>query len=90
MYHGATLANVYSAGTLLLDYKDPSVVLARSANPVLRPQADFELNGFVPNVVFPTGVVAQDRTLFVYYGAGDTVTAVVQLSLDEVLATLRR
>jgi beta-1,2-mannobiose phosphorylase / 1,2-beta-oligomannan phosphorylase len=90
IYHGATQANFYSAGALLLDDKDPSRVLARSEKPILIPQTDFECNGFVPNVVFPTGVVAQDRTLFVYYGAGDTVTAVVQLSLDDVLATLRR
>jgi beta-1,2-mannobiose phosphorylase / 1,2-beta-oligomannan phosphorylase len=89
IYHGATPANVYSAGALLLDDKDPSVVLARSAKPILSPQTDFERNGFVPNVVFPTGVVAQDRTLLVYYGAGDTVTVVAQLWLDDVLASLR-
>jgi predicted GH43/DUF377 family glycosyl hydrolase len=89
IYHGATQASVYSAGALLLDYKDPSLVLARSAEPILIPQTDFECHGFVPNVVFPTGVIAQDRTLFVYYGAGDTVTAVVQLSLDDVLASMR-
>jgi beta-1,2-mannobiose phosphorylase / 1,2-beta-oligomannan phosphorylase len=89
IYHGATQADVYSAGALLLDYKDPSLVLARSAEPILIPQTDFECKGFVPNVVFPTGVIAQDRSLLIYYGAGDAVTAVVQLSLDDVLASLR-
>ena len=56
---------------------------------ILIPRADFDCNGFVPNGTFPTGVIAQDRSLLVYYGAGDTVFTVVQLSLDDVLASLR-
>ena len=49
------------------------------------PEADFEREGFVPNVVFPTGAVVREDTLLIYYGAADTCTGVVQLALSEVL-----
>jgi predicted GH43/DUF377 family glycosyl hydrolase len=79
---------VYSAGAMLLAHEDPSRILRRSTAPLLTPHADFEREGFVPNVVFPTGMVADGRSLLIYYGAGDTSSAVVRLSLDEILASL--
>jgi hypothetical protein len=39
---------------MLLDAADPSIVLARSAEPLLTPETDDERSGIVPNVVFPT------------------------------------
>ncbi len=95
IYHGCTRpqrpgdVGVYSAGAMLLDYEDPNRILRRSSTPLLTPQAEFERNGFVPNVVFPTGIIAEDDSLVLYYGAGDTSSAVVRLSLDEVMASLR-
>jgi beta-1,2-mannobiose phosphorylase / 1,2-beta-oligomannan phosphorylase len=94
IYHGneqpqrANEVGMYSAGAMLLAHDDPSRILRRSATPLFVPQADFERAGFVPNVVFPTGIVLEDRTLHVYYGAADTSSAVVRWSLDEVLASL--
>ncbi len=94
IYHGSARpgqpgdVGVYSAGALLLAYEDPSRILRRSSQPLLMPRTDFERGGFVPNVVFPTGVVADGSSLLVYYGAGDTSSAVVRLSLDEVLDSL--
>src|SRR5688572_1986003 len=46
----------YAAGAMLLDAADPSRVLARNAEPILRPEAADELDGPVPNVVFPTAI----------------------------------
>ena len=74
----------YSADAMLLAHDDPSCILRRRESPLLSPQADFEREGFVPGVVFPTGIVADDASLLVYYGAADTSTAVVRLSRDEV------
>jgi predicted GH43/DUF377 family glycosyl hydrolase len=94
IYHGSARprqsgdVGVYSAGALLLAYEDPSRILRRSSRPLLTPQTEFERGGFVPNVVFPTGIVADGSSLLVYYGAGDTSSAVVRLSLDEVLDSL--
>ena len=52
-------------------------------------QQDFEREGFVADVVFPTGVVFRGETLAVYYGASDTFTGVAELSRQEVLNSLQ-
>lgn len=95
LYHGsrrvtaADRVGVYAAGALLLDAADPRRILKRTAAPLLAPAADFEREGFVPNVVFPTGVIERGEVWSVYYGAADTATGVVELSRREVLEALR-
>ena len=95
IYHASRRSNVagqvgtYSAGAILLDLQDPSRVMARSAEPILLPTADFEQQGFVPNVVFPTGVVQRGNMLQIFYGAADTRTGMVELSLAKLLAELQ-
>lgn len=78
----------YSAGALLLDLENPARVLA-SVPRILVPETAWEREGFVPRVVFPTGVIARDDTLLVYYGAADEVCGVVELSRREVLAAVK-
>jgi predicted GH43/DUF377 family glycosyl hydrolase len=46
----------YYGGAILLDAHDPSKILRRSPGPFFAPETGFEVNGFVPNVVFPTGL----------------------------------
>jgi beta-1,2-mannobiose phosphorylase / 1,2-beta-oligomannan phosphorylase len=95
IYHGnqpgacAGDVGIYSAGAMMLDLERPSRVLKRSPECILEPTADFERQGFVPGVFFPTGVVPAGDTLLVYYGAADTCTGVVEISLEELLDTLR-
>ena len=74
----------YAAGALLLDANDPTRVLKWTPSPLLRPEMEWELEGFVPNVIFPTGVVQDDQKLFVYYGAADAVCAVAELRLQDI------
>ena len=80
---------VYSAGAVLLDEHDPDRVLKWMPDPFLKPEAGFEQDGFVPNVVFPTGLIRDGEKLLVYYGAADECTAVAEFDLGEVLASLR-
>ena len=80
---------VYAAGALLLDGERPARVLRRSPEPIMTPEADFERDGFVPDVVFPTGAVVRDDTLSLYYGAADAFCGVVEVSLAEVLGAMR-
>ncbi len=75
----------YYGAAVLLDEDDPSRVLRRSPDPFFVPEADFEVAGFVPNVVFPTGLVRDGDALLVYYGAADAVTAVTEFSASELL-----
>src|SRR5438067_6263765 len=79
----------YSAGALLLDPEDPARVLRRAPEAIAEPTTDFERHGFVPGVLFPTGVVEAGETLLVYYGAADACTAVVEFARAGLLAALR-
>ncbi len=78
----------YYGGALLLDATDPTRVLKRTAEPFMQPEANFEREGFVPNVVFPTGVAEDGEKLLVYYGAADAVTAVAEFSSVELLGAM--
>lgn len=75
----------YHAGAILLDSDDPATVRRRSPGPFFVPEADFEVTGFVPNVVFPTGVVQDRGTILVYYGAADAFTAVAEFSEQDLM-----
>ncbi len=63
-------------------------MIARTPDSIFEPTADFERNGFVPDVVFPTGIVDSPDGWLVYYGAADSCSAVVEFRRDEMLATL--
>jgi predicted GH43/DUF377 family glycosyl hydrolase len=89
IYHGVTSSpTTYSLGALLLDADDPGVVLARSREPIFQPEAEYEKSGFFDGVVFTCGLLVEGDQVRVYYGAADGVTAVADLSLDEILSGL--
>jgi predicted GH43/DUF377 family glycosyl hydrolase len=74
---------------MLLDAADPARVLRHSIGPILSPTEPYERGGFVPDVVFPTGTVERGDALSVYYGAGDTHTAVAETSLSDLIEHLQ-
>jgi beta-1,2-mannobiose phosphorylase / 1,2-beta-oligomannan phosphorylase len=78
----------YSTGVLLLDRHNPAKVLKRAESSIFEPTADFERHGFVPDVVFPTGIVELGGSYLIYYGAADSCTAVVEFAKDEMLGSL--
>ena len=89
IYHGADKDNRYCLGAVLLDGDDPSRVLARSAKPLLIPEAPYELTGLLGNVVFTCGVISSNPDeILMYYGAADSVTALAVTSVKEILDSL--
>ena len=89
-YHGISEEdNFYRVGALLLDLKDPTKIIARSDEPLLEPEMQYEKEGQVPNVVFPCGTVLIGDTIFVYYGGGDQVVGVATVSMTNLLAYLK-
>lgn len=91
LYHGVSKShNTYRVGALLLDLKDPAIVLARSSDPIFSPEEDYEKNGIVPNVVFPCGMVERGGKLFIYYGGADKVIGVATIKLSVLLSALVR
>jgi len=85
IYHGVNEEHVYSAGAILLDLEVPTKILGRTRTPILSPEEQYELNGDVNNVVFPTGACILDNVLFVYYGAADKVCCLATIELKEIL-----
>ena len=91
IYHGVEETPkglVYSACAALLDLNDPSKELARLPCPLFSPEYEWELHGEVNNVVFPTGTALFGGTLFIYYGAADTLIACASVSLSSLVAEL--
>lgn len=89
VYHGVSGSPpTYSLGALLLDARDPARVLARSRKPILEPEAPYEVEGFFGKVVFTCGLLAEGDLVRIYYGAADGVTAVADLSLDQIMGGL--
>ena len=85
--HGVGPVRNYCLGACLLDKDDPSKVLARSTEPLVRPGC-MTRDGFVPNVAYSCGGLVFDRTLLLPYGVADSFTAFETFSLDDLLQTL--
>jgi len=88
IYHGADEHNRYCLGALLLDLHDPSRVIARSVEPIMKPTAEYERVGFFGNVIFTNGHYLKGDTLHLYYGASDEVICGAKFSLKEILNSL--
>jgi predicted GH43/DUF377 family glycosyl hydrolase len=88
IYHAVevtTYSNVYHASAALLDLKDPQKVIARLKVPLFSPEEDWEKNGYVNNVCFPTGTSLFGNDLYIYYGAADISIAAVKVDLKELI-----
>jgi predicted GH43/DUF377 family glycosyl hydrolase len=89
IYHGATKDSRYCLGGVLFDKNEPWKILARSRQPILEPEEDYEINGFFGNVVFNCGVLAEDGIVKIYYGAADTYMAYAEVPLNEIMNNLK-
>ena len=88
IYHGAG-QDGYALGVALLGREDPARVIARSGEPIMTPEADYEKAGFVDNVVFCNGLVERPGgELWLYYGGADRVTAGCRSSVGDLLGAL--
>lgn len=88
IYHGANAEHRYCLGAFLLDLNDPTVVLARTADPIMVPTAEYELTGFFGHVVFTNGHVVHGDELTIYYGAADEFVCGAKFSITEILNAL--
>ena len=88
IYHGVSKTGTYRLGAVLLDLKNPSIVLSRSVDTIFEPIEEYERVGQVKNAVFSCGAVVRGGSLLIYYGAADTVTGVAKVSLKKLLTIL--
>lgn len=89
IYHGVfeTMSGVvYRLGVALHDLEDPSVVIGVADDWILQPEAPWEITGYVPNVVFTCGAVAEeDGSVKIYWGGADSVMCVGSANIEELV-----
>lgn len=90
LYHGADRRSRYCMGAALLDPRRPQEVVARLDEPLLEPEADYEMSGFFPEVVFACGAVVRDGEVIMYYGASDDTMACAAFDLSALLERMVR
>lgn len=77
----------YTAGIMLLDLNNPIKIIGMSKEPLIVPEAPYEISGgFRNNVVFPGGIILEDTgEVKIYYGAADTVECLATAHIDDLL-----
>lgn len=89
IYHGVfqTMNGcVYRMGAALHKLDDPATILGVADRWILQPEDSWELVGYVPNVVFSCGAVAEDDgTLKLYWGGADKVICAGTAVIDELV-----
>ncbi len=87
--HGVGPVRRYSIGAVLLDKADPTKVLARSREPLVRPEAP-EREGYVPNVVYTCGAMRFNDRIILPYAVSDTFSTVATMKIAALLDSLQR
>jgi predicted GH43/DUF377 family glycosyl hydrolase len=85
--HGVGPMRKYCIGAFLLDRDDPTKVIGRLREPLIKPNKD-EREGYVPNVVYSCGSLVHGGELIIPYGMSDYATTFATVPLDEVLAAM--
>lgn len=83
LIHGVGPVRKYSIGAVLLDKRDPSKILARSREPLVRPDPS-EREGYVPNVVYTCGAMRHRDLIILPYAVSDTFCNFATISIDEL------
>ncbi len=86
--HGVGPVRKYSIGAVLLDKADPSKVIARSSEPLVRPEPS-EREGYVPNVVYTCGAMRHKDLIILPYAVSDTYSKVATINIAALLQTLQ-
>lgn len=83
---GSCAGHYYTMGAILLDLEEPNKVIGYSEKILMCPEKWYETNGFVPNVVFPTGLIAEnDGCVKIYYGAADNYECLAEANLSDLI-----
>ncbi len=85
--HGVGPMRKYCIGAFLLDRDDPTKVIGRLREPLIKPN-ESEREGYVPNVVYSCGSLLRGRHLIIPYAMSDYATTFATLLLDDVLAAM--
>jgi predicted GH43/DUF377 family glycosyl hydrolase len=82
--HGVGPVRKYSIGAVLLDKADPSKVLARAREPLVRPEPS-EREGYVPNVVYTCGAMRHNNQIILPYAVSDTFSNFATIKITALI-----
>lgn len=85
--HGVGPVRKYSIGAVLLDKKDPSKILARSREPLVRPDLT-EREGYVPNVVYTCGAMRHSDLIILPYAVSDTFSNFATIKIAALMQAI--
>ena len=86
--HGVGPVRRYAIGAVLLDKADPSKVLARSREPLVRPEPS-DREGYVPNVVYTCGAMRHDTRVILPYAVSDTFSNFATIRIPALMDILK-
>jgi predicted GH43/DUF377 family glycosyl hydrolase len=86
--HGVGPVRRYSIGAVLLDKADPSKILARSREPLVRPEPS-DREGYVPNVVYTCGGMRHNDRVILPYAISDTFCSFATMKIPALIENLR-
>lgn len=77
----------YTTGVMLLDLEDPRRVVGLYKEPLIAPEAPYEVaGGFRNDVVFPCGMILEENgECKIYYGAADAVICLATADVQDLL-----
>ena len=87
--HGVGPVRRYSIGAVLLDKADPAKVLARSCEPLVRPEPS-NREGYVPNVVYTCGAMRHGERVILPYAVSDTFCSIATMKVSALIDSLKR
>ena len=85
--HGVGAMRTYVISAILLDLKDPSIIIGRLDKPLIEAN-ETEREGYVPNVVYTCGLLLHGDSLIIPYAVSDSATGFVTILLQEILNEL--
>lgn len=85
--HGVGPVRKYSIGAALLDKKDPSKVIGRLREPLLRPDPS-EREGYVPNVVYTCGAMRHNDKIIFPYAVSDTFSNFATIEIAALMKAM--
>lgn len=86
--HGVGPVRKYSIGAALLDKKDPSKVIGRLREPLLRPDPS-EREGYVPNVVYTCGAMRHGDNIIFPYAVSDTFSNFATIDIQALMRAMQ-
>ena len=86
--HGVGPLRKYSIGAALLDKKDPSKVIGRLREPLLRPDPS-EREGYVPNVVYTCGAMRHGDNIIFPYAVSDTFSNFATIDIHSLVEAMK-